>query len=246
MTDRAHLSYVRAAGCVVRPTPTDRCFGPVEAHHVRTAANAGMGMRPGDQHAVGLCARHHRALHATGRRTFETLHGLDLAAEAARLAAEDTPPPNPLPSGEGDNRKETPVMLDTTEVADATLDLVRERLRDLEFEARVAIAARDNIADLIARIESRRAKRAKSEAKQGKPDKLRTPAERIAGAHAASSRMGDALAHADRAIAAGTAAMRVNDPATVEGALERLGRAIAARDGLEDAGLSDAHLAGRA
>jgi hypothetical protein len=83
-----HLKKVRAKGCVIRAKAGDRCHGPTEAHPVRTAANSGMGMKPPDSAAIGLCVHHHKALHLIGKRTFETRHGVDLAAEAARLALE--------------------------------------------------------------------------------------------------------------------------------------------------------------
>src|SRR5580698_1483587 len=95
MAQRDHLTFVRAQGCVVRTKATARCLGPTEAHHVRTAANSGMGMKPPDSTAVGLCTRHHRALHTVGKRTFEARHGVDLVAEADRLAREQPAPARP-------------------------------------------------------------------------------------------------------------------------------------------------------
>lgn len=94
-----HLSFVRAQGCVVRTKAADRCFGPTEAHHVRAAANSGMGMKPPDTTAAGLCFRHHKELHAKGKRSFEARHRVDLAAEATRLAREH-PPAQPTTEGQ--------------------------------------------------------------------------------------------------------------------------------------------------
>ena len=88
-----HLAFVRSQGCVVRTKARTECRGPIEAHHVRTAANSGIGMKPPDDSAVGLCMRHHRALHGVGRRTFETTYGVDLIEEArwlARISQSDT------------------------------------------------------------------------------------------------------------------------------------------------------------
>jgi hypothetical protein len=82
-----HLAFVRSQGCVVRTKFRTECRGPIEAHHVRTAANSGIGMKPPDTAVVGLCTRHHRALHGAGRRTFETTYGVDLTEEARRLVA---------------------------------------------------------------------------------------------------------------------------------------------------------------
>lgn len=82
MTAR-HLAWLRQQPCVVQG-----CLGqPVEAHHVRTAANAGMGMKPDDREAVPTCHAHHMAIHSHGWLTFETTYGLDLRAEARRYAA---------------------------------------------------------------------------------------------------------------------------------------------------------------
>jgi hypothetical protein len=222
MTDRAHLAFVRAQGCVVRPTPADRCFGPIEAHHVRSAANSGMGMKPPDTAAVGLCCRHHRALHTMGRRTFETLHAVDLAAQAARLAAEDAAPDAP-------KQEETPAMLDTAQAADPTLDYLRERAAELELIGRENATRLDELRQAIASATSRRVRA---------PRRLRTPAERIAEAHAGEP-----------------AADSSQPPATLDSALASLQRSVAQREAglaarrdadLADAGLSDAHMAGAA
>jgi hypothetical protein len=117
-------------------------------------------------------------------------------------------------------------MLDTTEVADRTLDILRERAAELEQEGQNIATRLDELRKMIA------------EATRGRPRvrKIRTPAERIAEARAAerSPLLQTPLA----------AALAQSPPATVEGALDRLGRTVAAREAeLEEAGLSDAHLA---
>jgi hypothetical protein len=78
-----HLAWLRTLPCVVSGCPNPR----IEAHHVRTAANSGMGMKPDDQYAVPCCVAHHREYHNHGRKTFERKYGLDLLAEAERYAA---------------------------------------------------------------------------------------------------------------------------------------------------------------
>jgi hypothetical protein len=83
----SHLAFVRSQGCIVHTKARTECRGPIEAHHVRTAANSGIGIKPPDTAAVGLCTLHHRTLHAAGRRTFETTYGIDLTEEARRLVA---------------------------------------------------------------------------------------------------------------------------------------------------------------
>ena len=78
-----HLAFVRSLGCCV-PGCTSR--GPVHAHHVRTAANSGIGVKPDDYETVPLCHVHHDELHRNGARTFAAKHRVDLAAFAKALA----------------------------------------------------------------------------------------------------------------------------------------------------------------
>lgn len=201
MTEGAHLRYVRAQGCVIRVKAADRCYGPIEAHHVRTAANSGMGMKPPPAATVGLCALHHRALHNSGRRTFETTYGVDLAAEARRLAAEDAPD-TPQPPIEG-----IPTMSDiaVTTPIDATMDLLRERERELELEVIIATRCLATLRELIAQANARRPRT---------PRKLRTPEARIA-----------------EGLAEPPAPAPVRP--TLTGALAALGRAVAERNAAE-------------
>jgi hypothetical protein len=72
-----HLDWIRTQPCVV-----EHCWMRAEAHHVRSAANAGTGMKPEDRWAVPLCAVHHAQVHHRGRLAFELDHKLDLAALA--------------------------------------------------------------------------------------------------------------------------------------------------------------------
>lgn len=82
-SDPAHLDFVRSCPCCV-----PGCTRPSQAHHVRTAANSGMGLKPNDRLTVGLCAFHHMEIHSTGQRTFETKYGLDLMKIAKALGGE--------------------------------------------------------------------------------------------------------------------------------------------------------------
>lgn len=71
---------VRGMACLAA---SDRCAGPIEAAHARSR---GAG---GDRYQlVPLCSAHHREQHSVGVRTFQTRHGIDLLAAAARIAAE--------------------------------------------------------------------------------------------------------------------------------------------------------------
>ena len=57
------------------------CEGAVEAAHVRSRGAGG-----DRRDLIPLCSRHHREQHACGIKTFSARYGLDLQAEAARLA----------------------------------------------------------------------------------------------------------------------------------------------------------------
>jgi len=82
--DPKHLAWVRLQPCCV-----PGCSRPqVEAHHVRTAANSGTGLKPPDTATVPLCAVHHLQGHSIGWRTFQDSHGVDLMAIARECAAQ--------------------------------------------------------------------------------------------------------------------------------------------------------------
>ena len=81
-----HMAWIRRV-FVCAAWASEECEGPNHAHHVRTAATAGTGMKPSDFQTVPLCAKHHSDLHTMGSKTFEEKHGVDLMAEARRLAA---------------------------------------------------------------------------------------------------------------------------------------------------------------
>lgn len=86
-----YLSFIRSMPCAVGCLPIgpfrQMCSGPTHAHHVRTAATSGMGLKPADLgNTVPLCAAHHSEYHQIGRRTFEARYCVDLTAEAALLA----------------------------------------------------------------------------------------------------------------------------------------------------------------
>lgn len=79
-----HLAWVRRQKCCVL---SRECSGPIHAHHVRSAATAGTGLKPPDAACVSLCAFHHSDGHTRGWTTFETEHGINLRDLAARIAA---------------------------------------------------------------------------------------------------------------------------------------------------------------
>lgn len=83
-----HRRFVRSHGCCV-PGCQD---GPIEAHHMRSSANAGTGLKPHDRFLVSLCAAHHRELDdvSGGIETFQRRYGIDLWALAEEFARRST------------------------------------------------------------------------------------------------------------------------------------------------------------
>ena len=76
-----HEKWVRGHACSV-PGCDD---GPIELAHVRSAANAGIGLRPHSTFTVSLCTEHHREQHQVGVEVFQRRHGIDLWALAAEF-----------------------------------------------------------------------------------------------------------------------------------------------------------------
>lgn len=77
-----HRKFVRSHACVVpgcQATDIQFC-------HIRSAANAGTGLKPHDAHSFPACFNHHQEQHQVGQGTFEDRHGVDLGAIAAELA----------------------------------------------------------------------------------------------------------------------------------------------------------------
>lgn len=79
-----HLRFVRSFVCAA--WKSGECSGPIVAHHIRSAATAGMGVKPSDRDTVSLCAMHHDLGHLIGWDTFEAKYSVDLMAEAQKLA----------------------------------------------------------------------------------------------------------------------------------------------------------------
>lgn len=80
-----HRRHVASFVCSVMGCGGE-CHGQVRAHHLRSAANAGTGLKPHDSYCVGLCDGHHEEFHRTGIDTFMAKYGIDLWAIARRLA----------------------------------------------------------------------------------------------------------------------------------------------------------------
>lgn len=77
-----HRKFVRGHHCSV-----PLCQGhPIEFAHVRSAANAGTGLKSHDWFGVSLCAYHHDEQHKKGFETFLARYQIDLWKIAAEFA----------------------------------------------------------------------------------------------------------------------------------------------------------------
>ena len=66
------------------------CSGSMQAHHIRTAANSGTALKPGDDQVVAICSSHHRQAHDIGQETFQRMYKVDLMKLAAEYWRDDT------------------------------------------------------------------------------------------------------------------------------------------------------------
>lgn len=69
-------------------TASHECEGRIEAAHIRTGTDGGMGKKPSDCWVVPLCSWHHKSQHSVGENSFWKSHGFTIdqaKAEAARL-----------------------------------------------------------------------------------------------------------------------------------------------------------------
>jgi hypothetical protein len=78
----SHLAWVRSHACCV-----PGCKGmPIEAAHVRSSMEGGMGLKPGDDWTISLCAGHHREQHQRGEVHFEWTYGFNMVLKAMEFA----------------------------------------------------------------------------------------------------------------------------------------------------------------
>jgi len=75
-----HLAFVRQLPCIACGKAA-----PSEAAHVRTGADTGMGMKPGDRYAVPLCTACHAKQHRLGELSFWSALRIDPFNVASRL-----------------------------------------------------------------------------------------------------------------------------------------------------------------
>jgi len=83
---RRHRRFVAGHDCAVTATTKGACSGQVRAHHMRSAANAGTGLKPHDAYVVPLCDGHHHQFHVAGAGTFAKAWRIDLWAVAREFA----------------------------------------------------------------------------------------------------------------------------------------------------------------
>ena len=80
--DEAFLAWIRHHPCTIGRMGV--CRWPSDAAHVRSRGAGGLDAG----NVVPLCPIHHAEQHRIGIRSFEKNHGVDLKAEAERLARE--------------------------------------------------------------------------------------------------------------------------------------------------------------
>lgn len=77
-----HERWVRSHACSIAGCEN----GPIEFAHVRSAANAGMGLKPNSSYGISLCTTHHREQHNIGVDTFQRIYNIDLWTLAEKFA----------------------------------------------------------------------------------------------------------------------------------------------------------------
>jgi hypothetical protein len=88
-TQATHKQYIERMECE-RPTPAScnsndiNCEGDIVLHHVRTAANAGTGIKPAHWYGVPLCNCHHNIAH----KHLDRAGNQDLLSIAVKTTAE--------------------------------------------------------------------------------------------------------------------------------------------------------------
>ena len=87
-TEKQHKAYIETLPCV--GWGHLECFGDVCLHHVKTAANSGVGHKPPDFFGAPLCFRHHRDwAHGTGSLCATRKDKQDLLERAVAITAEN-------------------------------------------------------------------------------------------------------------------------------------------------------------
>jgi len=82
----AHLKWVRGHECVMAALLLHFCDGKVEAAHVRSGTDGGVGIKPSDIWVIPLCSRAHRYQHDIGEAAFEKEFNINMKDIAKGLA----------------------------------------------------------------------------------------------------------------------------------------------------------------
>ena len=81
-----HLAWVRGHECSIAGRLGHDCAGTkIEAAHVRTNTDGGMGMKPSDCWAIPLCHNAHACQHMIGEEHFENRYGISMRSIAEAL-----------------------------------------------------------------------------------------------------------------------------------------------------------------
>lgn len=78
----SHLKWIRGHHCAIT---NDDCAGKIEAAHVRTGTDGGMGVKPGDNWTIPLCSVHHAWQHHHGEQSFERQYCINMKRLAEHM-----------------------------------------------------------------------------------------------------------------------------------------------------------------
>ena len=82
----AHLAWVRGHECAIAGRLLHVCKGRIEAAHVRSGTDGGVGIKPSDIWVIPLCSSAHRDQHNAGEAAFKKYWGIDMKTIAEGLA----------------------------------------------------------------------------------------------------------------------------------------------------------------
>jgi hypothetical protein len=75
----SYLRFIRSLECVLAHKPGHECVGPIEAMHVRTGTDCGLGVKPSDYWTIPGCAiGAHKWQSDHGEPAFEKKWGIDM------------------------------------------------------------------------------------------------------------------------------------------------------------------------
>lgn len=79
----AHLKWIRGHECAI--AGKHDCEGRIEAAHVRTGTDGGLGVKPSDWWTIPLCSAAHAEQHRIGEKAFEERYGIKMMRIATAL-----------------------------------------------------------------------------------------------------------------------------------------------------------------